>query len=224
MEVRAPADTPALRIAGLGEDEVLLGRGLTFRVVDDLRVPSGGGHVVVEVGPSSSARQREMDTTRAVVELAIDVEENAAKGASARAIVSRVRSRLKRLRIEPSPEGYVWRRPGGDVELTPDLVSDDPEVSAARDLATFAAEVESLASGGASADELIDTARRRAGGRNLTPVGRAGDVIPYDSSAHQTIGPVAPGHQVLVIRPGYTWRTEDGDIVVERPTVMDAGH
>lgn len=53
LDIRLPRDTPALRIEGLGEDEVLLGRGLTFRVIEDTRGVGGSGRVVVEVVPGA---------------------------------------------------------------------------------------------------------------------------------------------------------------------------
>jgi hypothetical protein len=99
-------------------------------------------------------RQVEMDAARALVEMAIEVEEQAAKGASARAIIHRVRARMKRLRLEPIEQagaevsfdrarhqplragipdgatvlvvrpGYVWRAPGEDLPIEKPLVQD----------------------------------------------------------------------------------------------------
>jgi hypothetical protein len=99
-------------------------------------------------------RQVEMDAARALAELAIEVEEQAAKGASARALIHRVRARMKRLRLEPMEQagtevafdrarhqplragipdgakvlvvrpGYVWRAPGEDLPIEKPLVQD----------------------------------------------------------------------------------------------------
>jgi hypothetical protein len=99
-------------------------------------------------------RQVEMDAARALAELAIEVEEHAAKGASAKAIIHRVRARMKRLRLEPIEQagtevafnrarhqplragipdgatvlvvrpGYVWRAPGEDLAIERPLVQD----------------------------------------------------------------------------------------------------
>lgn len=55
LDIRVPEGSRALRIEGLGEDEVLLGRGNRFRVVDDLRKPDGSGRIVVDLIPSPIA-------------------------------------------------------------------------------------------------------------------------------------------------------------------------
>jgi len=53
LTVRAPEGTPALQIDGLGETEVLLGRGQTFRVVADHGLtPEGARNLEVELGPA----------------------------------------------------------------------------------------------------------------------------------------------------------------------------
>ena len=112
--------------------------------------PASGGETV----SLNRLRQVEMDAARALAELAIEVEEHAAKGASARAIIHRVRARMKRLRLEPVEQagtevafdrrrhqpmragiadgttvlvvrpGYVWRVPGEDLPIERPLVQD----------------------------------------------------------------------------------------------------
>jgi hypothetical protein len=86
--------------------------------------------------------------------MAIDVEEQVAKGASGKAIIHRVRARMKRLRLEPVgrageevtfdrtqhqpmragvPDGarvlvvrpgYIWRLPGEDLVIEKPVVQD----------------------------------------------------------------------------------------------------
>lgn len=49
LDIRIPEGSRALRIEGLGEDEVLLARGGRFRVAEDLRRPDGTGRVIVDL-------------------------------------------------------------------------------------------------------------------------------------------------------------------------------
>lgn len=78
LEMRVPEGTPALGLRGLGEGEVLLGRGLTFRVVGDRGRTSGGArHLVVEVvspsgdeaDPLSSLRALDAEAARDALDL-----------------------------------------------------------------------------------------------------------------------------------------------------------
>jgi hypothetical protein len=99
-------------------------------------------------------RQAELDAARELAGMAIDVEEQAAKGASTKAIIHRVRARMKRLRLEPVEKsgetvafdrtqhqpirsgvsdgarvlvvrpGYIWRLPGDDVVIEKPVVQD----------------------------------------------------------------------------------------------------
>jgi hypothetical protein len=104
--------------------------------------------------PASRAEQVEMDAARALAEMAIEVEELAAKEASARAMIHRVRARMKRMRLEP--------------------------------------------------------------------IDRAGDQVAFDRQRHQPIGPDIPdGAPVVVVRPGYVWKTPNRDLLIERPVVQD---
>ena len=104
--------------------------------------------------PASRLRQVELDAARELAGMAIDVEEQVAKGASGKAIIHRVRARMKRLRLEPVgrageevafdrtqhqpmragvPDGarvlvvrpgYIWRLPGEDLVIEKPVVQD----------------------------------------------------------------------------------------------------
>jgi hypothetical protein len=99
-------------------------------------------------------RQVELDAARELAGLAAEVEEQVAKGASGKAVIHKVRARLKRLRLEAVERagesvpfdrerhqplragisqgatvlvvrpGYIWRLPGEDVELERPVVQD----------------------------------------------------------------------------------------------------
>ena len=107
-----------------------------------------------EMVPASRLRQVELDAARELAGMAGDVEEQAVKGASAKAIIHRVRSRMKRLRLEPDEKagetvpfdrarhqpmrpgipdgapvlvvrpGYTWRLTGDDLVIEKPVVQD----------------------------------------------------------------------------------------------------
>ena len=105
-------------------------------------------------GSDGGREQAEMDAARALAEMAIEVEELAAKQASSKAMIHKVRARMKRLRLEPidrageqvpfdrrrhqpiGPDigdgtpvvvvrpGYVWHTPTRDVLVERPVVQD----------------------------------------------------------------------------------------------------
>jgi hypothetical protein len=86
----------------------------------------------------------------------------------------------------------------------------------------MAIEVEELAAKQASARAIIHRVRNRMKGLRLEPIGRAGEQVSFDRTQHQPIGPDIPdGAPVVVVRPGYVWRTSDKDVLIERPVVQD---
>jgi hypothetical protein len=116
--------------------------------------PSTPGPAADDMVPASRLRQVELDAARELAGMAIDVEEQVAKGASGKAIIHRVRARMKRLRLEPVgrageevtfdrtqhqpmragvPDGarvlvvrpgYIWRLPGEDLVIEKPVVQD----------------------------------------------------------------------------------------------------
>ncbi len=166
-----PADALAMLVEGRltrGEREVLAeairaSLGAPSSAVPSSAVPSSP--VPSEPPPAAAAsanalsdagrlRQAELDAARELVGLAADVEEQVAKGASAKALVHKVRSRMKRLRLEPIDRagesvpfergrhlalrpgiadgapvlvirpGYVWRMPGEEIVIDRPVVQD----------------------------------------------------------------------------------------------------
>lgn len=96
------------------------------------------------------------------------------------------------------------------------------EMDAARALAEMAMEVEELATKQASAKAMIHRVRARMKRMRLEPIDRAGDEVPFDRQRHQPIGPdIRDGAPVVVVRPGYVWRTPEKDLLIERPVVQD---
>lgn len=179
-----------------------------------------------------------MDSAREMAEQAAEVEQAVANQASARAVVSITRSRMRRLKIEPvdasgatlsgtngTAARYVWRRPGGDVDLSRPRPRDvtAEEFAAAKKLADTALEVERLSADGVT-DALTVAVRKRVARQKLTPTAKAGEVVPYDPATMDVIGPPPPkGTFVLVRKPGYTWKRPDGKVLtVDRVQVQDA--
>jgi hypothetical protein len=96
------------------------------------------------------------------------------------------------------------------------------ELDAAKELAGMAIDVEEQFAKGASAKAIIHRVRARMKRLRLEPIEKAGDAVPFDRARHQPIRPgIVDGATVLVIRPGYVWRTPGNDLLIERPVVQD---
>jgi hypothetical protein len=144
-----PVDALAMLVEGR------LTRGEREALAETLRAGclsqrGAGGEMV----PASRLRQAEVDAARELAGMAIDVEEQVVKGASGKAVIHRVRTRMKKLRLEPVEKagesvafdrmlhkairtgiaegasvlvvrpGYVWRLPGEDVVIEKPVIQD----------------------------------------------------------------------------------------------------
>jgi hypothetical protein len=93
-------------------------------------------------------------------------------------------------------------------------------VDAARALAEMAMEVEELTAAGSPSGVLVERIRALAKAFDLEPIGRAGDAITFDAARHTPIGPTPlDGAPVVVIRPGYTWRSGDHAVLLGKAQV-----
>jgi hypothetical protein len=141
----------------------------------------------------------------------------------------------------PSPAAALDRLVAGDLPADVraahlDLVRDglrrsalDPEeagrrrqaaIDALRALAELAIEVEELVANGASGSAIVQRVRGRVKRSGLEPVERAGLETTYDRTRHKPIGGSIPdGASVIVVRPGYVWKSSDGDVPISRPVV-----
>jgi hypothetical protein len=95
-------------------------------------------------------------------------------------------------------------------------------IDSLRALAELAIEVEELVANEASGRTLVQRVRSRVKRAALEPVERAGEETAYDRKRHKPIGgSIADGATVVVVRPGYLWRSDDGDVVISRPVVEE---
>ena len=93
-------------------------------------------------------------------------------------------------------------------------------IDAARAVAEVAMEVEELAAAGADATVTVERIRGLAKAFELEPIGRAGEEVAFRPATHSAIGGYPPnGSMVVVIRPGYSWRTGDDDVLVAKAQV-----
>jgi hypothetical protein len=91
-----------------------------------------------------------------------------------------------------------------------------------RALAELASEIEELTANEASARALIHRVRGRVKLSGLEPIERAGETVAFDRRRHEPIGPpIADGARVVVVRPGYAWKTADENVLVARAVVHD---
>jgi hypothetical protein len=118
------------------------------------------------------------------------------------------------------PGGRDQPRPADDVEEQ--RRRRQAKIDGLRALAELAIEVEELSVNGASSRTLIQRVRGRVKRSALEPVDRAGDETTYDRTRHQPIGgAIADGAAVIVVRPGYVWKSSDGDVPLSRPVVEE---
>ena len=91
-----------------------------------------------------------------------------------------------------------------------------------RSLAALASEVEELTVNQASGRAMIHRVRSRVRLAGLEPIERAGDRVAFDRRRHEPIGaPIADGTPVVVVRPGYMWKTAHEDVLVVRAAVQE---
>jgi hypothetical protein len=91
-----------------------------------------------------------------------------------------------------------------------------------RALAELASEVEELTANEASARAMVHRVRSRVKLAGLEPIERAGETTPFDRRKHELIGPrVGDGAPVLVVRPGYAWKTPHEDVLLARAVVHE---
>jgi hypothetical protein len=91
-----------------------------------------------------------------------------------------------------------------------------------RALAELASEVEELACNDASARAIVHRVRSRVRLSGLEPIERAGDQVAFDRRRHEPIGaPIAAGAPVTVVRPGYTWKSPDEEVLVAKAVVQE---
>ena len=94
----------------------------------------------------------------------------------------------------------------------------------ARAIAELAIEIEEMLAKGASEKGILHTLRTRLKRLRLEPQLKAGDKVKYDPKQHDLIGGARgqEGKEAVVVRPGYTWRNGDKDVLIERPMVQTA--
>lgn len=93
-------------------------------------------------------------------------------------------------------------------------------IDAIRALATLAAEVEELATENTASATLVQRVRDLAAAAHLEAVGSAGEESAFDPNLHEPIvGSPESGTPITVIRPGYQWRPDGDDILLDKALV-----
>jgi hypothetical protein len=96
------------------------------------------------------------------------------------------------------------------------------EIPLMRAFAQLAIEVEELTANGASAGAIVHRVRAQAKLIGLEPIDGVGERPTIDRERHEPIGrPIADGTTVVVVRPGYVWKSPDGEVVIARAVVQD---
>ncbi len=96
------------------------------------------------------------------------------------------------------------------------------KIDAIRALAELAMEVEELTVSDAEPQVLVHRVRARVRREGLEPIDRAGEETIFDRTRHKPIvGGISDGVPVLVVRPGYTWKAPDGDVLIGKAVVEE---
>jgi hypothetical protein len=181
LHIHAPEGTPALAIEGLGESEILLGRGLRYRVTADHGIgPDGSRELDVEIVSGADApkpdsvtlarqRQADIDTARGYADAAAQLDELLANEASTEALLSRLDN--------------AGKRHGITEDLAP---------------VRAAAEAGDLDKARAAMAAILSA-------RGITQDGKAGESGRFTRTIHQPIdSDLREGQAVETVRPGFT--------------------
>jgi len=192
LRILGPAGTPAISIEGGGEAEVLLGRGLRFRVVADRGATEAGARLLdVEVVPAraaeavtpelsplklAQARQADIDVARGVSDMVADLRPRIADGAEPAVLRQRIESAARKGVIDAKTRTQML------------AAADDP----------------------AKLDRLLQAQARKAG---LKPIGAPGKTVSFDPALHKPVGgDIKAGAKVQVVAPGFQF-TRAGEII-----------
>ena len=96
-------------------------------------------------------------------------------------------------------------------------------IEAMTKVADLAAEVEELVAKRATNEVLLESTRALVTVSGLEQIGTGGERTVYDESHHDPIGDTpGPGTDVIVVRPGYRWRTAGEEVLISRAQVRRA--
>lgn len=208
LDLRLPEGTPALRIEGLGEGEVLLGRGQTYRVVEDLRTANGSGRVVVDVIPKGAVQTAVKELTPAERKAA----ERAATRAANRERNQLLESRTKLGDLLAEMDELVTKKAAA--EVFEERLSYAATTGTVDD-ATVAALRKAVATGDPA--KVRSAVTRIANKNALKPIGKAGQTVKYDPALHEPLGAVpAEGAQVRIVTRGHTVTVDGQDIQLSK--------
>jgi hypothetical protein len=217
---RSAADTEAAALQALQQSA----KALTKNEIVEALVARGFGAADVEAG-WGALQKRLRSNGRVVVEkegrvyrYLWNVEPPRATEAFERIVNGRLAMAEKETLIELVRKALAepWHSPA------PRTDSNHTDMDAARALAEMAIEVEELAAKNASARAMIHRVRARMKRMRLEPIDQAGEQVTFDRQRHQPIGPdIRDGTPVVVVRPGYVWKTSGKDVLIERPVVQD---
>jgi hypothetical protein len=96
-------------------------------------------------------------------------------------------------------------------------------IGIARAAAELAIEVEEIIHNGADGGQVVKRVRNALAGKDLTPIGAAGEDTVFDPARHRVeAGDPRPGAPVFILRPGYLWRYGSETMIIEHALVAKA--
>ncbi|MBB5869653.1 hypothetical protein F4553_003032 [Allocatelliglobosispora scoriae] len=96
------------------------------------------------------------------------------------------------------------------------------EIDGVRALAELASEVEELLANETEPAVMTRQVRAWVKRSGLEPIDRAGEETTFDRKLHKPIGPaIGDGAPVIVVRPGYVWKTPGTDVLIGKAIVEE---
>ena len=211
MRILAPEGTPGISIFGGGEGELLLARGLRYRVVHDTPGGKGRARVLdVEIIPES---KHAVPAARSILAPDLDVTPSPTGAVVARSDASFRDIRSVESRLRARQVAIDEARGFGDVAIRLD---EQVQNGASRRALLHTVNTMAERASGFSPEDiarlraLVDdppalraAAREIAGREGVEIVGATNDVVRYDRTLHEAIGgDLADGTSVTVVGPG----------------------
>jgi hypothetical protein len=124
--------------------------------------------------------------------------------------------------LPPPPVPQVPPPPPADLEREYQARKRQVEIDAVRALAELASEVEERTVNETKPQVLVHEVRAWVRRSGLEPIERAGEEIGFDRKKHKPIGgSIRDGALVVVVRPGYVWKTPTEDVLISKAIVEE---
>jgi hypothetical protein len=96
------------------------------------------------------------------------------------------------------------------------------QINGVRAIAELAGEIEFVAYNSGDPDVIVERVQTAVQRHSLEQIGHPGEAARFDLSLHEAIGePPHAGSPVTIVRPGYSWRAEQGAVLQRAQVAVD---